>query len=94
MDEKNVNKQFVSLVISLSAAAWQQLGKVQSVITGKVERDLDEAKVSIDILEMLKEKTKNNLTEEEEKLLLTTLTDLQLNYIEELKKEEPPETKH
>jgi hypothetical protein len=88
MEEKNINQHFIGLVISLSAAAWQQLGKIQSVISGKIERDLNEAKVSIDMLEMLKEKTKNNLSPEEEKFLITTLTDLQLNYVEELKKDE------
>jgi len=94
MEENNVNKHLFSLIISLSAAAWQQLGKVPNVMTGKIERNLGEAKVSIDMLDMLKEKTKNNLTEDEEKILITTLTDLQLNYVEELKLEQKKETQH
>jgi len=86
-ETKKVNNNFLALVFSISANAWQQLGKLKNPLTDKTEKNLEHAKISIDILEMLKEKTKNNLTPEEEKLLISTLTDLQLNYVEELKKE-------
>ena len=49
--------------------------------------DLDSAKVSIDLLRMIKNKTEGNLTSQEEKLMLTTLTDLELNYADEVAKE-------
>lgn len=85
------NNLFVGLVISISASAWQGLGKIKNYLTGKVERNLEQAKGAIDLMEMLKEKTKNNLNSEEEKILLTTITDLQLNYVEELKGDGKPE---
>ena len=60
---------FYQLVIGLHAAAMQQMGKVASTLTGKIERDLDQARSSIDLLDMLKRKTDGNLSEEEQKLL-------------------------
>lgn len=78
----------------LASACWQQLGKIPNPVNGKIEKQLDHAKLSIDMLIMLKEKTQGNLTEEEEKVLLTTIADLELNYADEVKKSEEGETKH
>jgi len=77
---------FTGLVLSLSTLALQYLGKIANPLSGKVERDLEQAKTTIDMLLMLKEKTKDNLTEKEEKFLNNILADLQLNYVDELKK--------
>ena len=82
----NVSTLFVQLVLSFQAAAWQQLGKIANPLTNKVERSLEMAKNSIDILGMLEEKTKGNLTEDEAKLLQHMLTELRMNYIDESKK--------
>jgi hypothetical protein len=87
---------FTQLVLSFQAAAWQQMGKVQSIMTGKIERNLVMAKHSIDMLAMLEEKTKGNLTEDESKYLKHVLYELRMNYLDEVKKgpdkkeEEPP----
>lgn len=80
--------QFFQLVISLHAGTMQQLGKVTSPMTGKIERNILAAKSSIDLLEMLQRKMKGNLEEGEEKLLETTLFELRMNYVDELKKDE------
>lgn len=77
---------FTQLVLSFQAAAWQQLGKVPSMITGKVERNLEMAKHSIDMLGMLEEKTRGNLAESENKYLKHVLFELRMNYLEEVKK--------
>lgn len=77
---------FTQLVLSFQAAAWQQMGKVASVISGKVERNLEMAKHSIDMLAMLEEKTKGNLNEDESKYLSHVLYELRMNYLEEVKK--------
>jgi hypothetical protein len=77
---------FYQLVWSMQAAAWQQMGKVASVVTGKMERDLDQAKNSIDMLEMIQRKTKGNLNEQEKKTLDHVLYELRMNYVDELKK--------
>ena len=82
---------FYQLVASFSTSAWQHLGKIADPMTGKVAKDLKLASYYIDILCMLKEKTKGNLSQEEEQATERTLGDLQLNYIEEAGKEETSE---
>ena len=79
--------RFLALVMSLATAAWSQLGKIAHPVTKKVERDLEQAKVSIDFLRMLLEKTKGNLKPKEHELLQTTVTDLEMNFADEAKKE-------
>lgn len=77
---------FTQLVLSFQAAAWQQMGKVASVISGKIERDIEMAKHSIDMLAMLETKTKGNLNEDESKYLAHVLYELRMNYLDEVKK--------
>ncbi len=92
--EKKTNPNFINLVLMLASACWQQLGKIPNPINGKIERQLEHAQISIDMLLMIKEKMAGNLSEEEEKLLITTLSDLELNYADEVKKIQSSETKH
>ena len=79
---------FVQLIITFQAAAMQQMGKLQNPITQKVERNLDQARSSIDMLEMLQDKTKNGLNENEKKFLEHTLYELRMNYLDEVKKDQ------
>ena len=74
------------LVFSLQAAAMQQLGKIQNPMTGQVEMDLDQAKSSIDILDMLKVKCRTDTPEELLRMIDAAVMDLQLNYMDEVKK--------
>lgn len=85
-EEPKLNMLFMSLVLSLSQAAMQHMGKVTNPLTGEIERNLEQARVTIDMMEMLKEKTKGNVVKEEEKLIGETLATLQLNYVDEVKK--------
>ena len=55
---KNMDAGFLQLILSLQAGIMQQLGKVVSPMTGKVDRDLPMAKDTIDIIDMLEKKTK------------------------------------
>lgn len=93
MEEKNVNPHFISLIMMLASACWQQLGKVPNPVSGKVEKDVTHAQVTIDLLSMLHDKTKGNLSSEEEKMLANTLSDLQLNYVDELSREKQSPSK-
>jgi hypothetical protein len=86
--EKKNEFYFVQLVITFQAAAMQQMGKLQNPITQKVERNLELARSSIDMLEMLQDKTKNNLTENEKELLEHSLYELRMNYLDEVKKDQ------
>jgi hypothetical protein len=78
---------FIQLVLMFQSAALQQMGKVQNPITEKIERDLDQARLSIDILEMIQNKTKNNLSENEKKYLEHALFELKMNYVDEMSKD-------
>ena len=79
--------QFMQLVLSLHAAAIQQMGKVASPLTGKIERDLPMCKNTIDMMEMLERKTVGNLSEDEKKVLERTLYECRMNFVDEAKKD-------
>ena len=78
---------FTQIVLMFQGAAWQHLGKVMNPATNKVERDLAQAKNTIDILGMLQVKTKGNLSDNEQKFLEHALYELRMNYIDEVNKE-------
>lgn len=81
---------FTNLIMMLGSSAMQQLGKLVNPLTNKTEVNLDGAQITIDMVEMLKEKTKGNLDTDEEKLITDLLSSLQMNYVETAKS--PPET--
>ena len=74
---------FTHLVAMFETLALQQLGKLVSPITGKVERDLRQARITIDMLVMIREKTAGNLLPEEQRIINAVLTELQMNYLDE-----------
>ncbi len=74
---------FQHLVVMFQALALQQMGKLTSPITGKVERDLHQAKITVDMLGMIQKKTEGNLDENEKRILDTVMMELQMNYIDE-----------
>jgi hypothetical protein len=77
---------FSAFVISLSTQALIHLGEVASPVSGEIERDLSVAKQMIDILGVLREKTRGNLDPGEEKLLEDALYDLRIRYVEAVKR--------
>jgi hypothetical protein len=82
-DAKTGNIDFYTFVLSLGSSAFVHLGDAPHPETGKpLEPDLLVAKQTIDILAMLGEKTKGNLTAEEEKFLETLLTDLRIRFVQ------------
>ncbi len=87
--EKLREIQFVNLVSALAASAMQQLGKFVNPISGKTEVNLQAARSSIDLLEMLRDKTKGNLNADETQLLRSTISNLQLNFVDEAGAKEP-----
>ena len=78
---------FIQLVLMFQTAALQQMGKVQNPITQKIERDLDQARLSIGMLEMIQNKTKNSLSENEKKYLEHALFELRMNFVDEMSKD-------
>lgn len=87
-DKPNIDLLFHQLILSMHVSGMQQMGKVTSPITGNIERNLSAAKMTIDVLTMLQEKTTNNLTDDEKKLLDHALYELRMNYVDEAKKGE------
>ena len=73
---------FQGLVFSLAAAAMQHLGKTMNPLTRKIEKNMEAAQSTIDLLDMLEAKTKGNLDDAEAKLLKGILGELKLNYVE------------
>jgi hypothetical protein len=72
---------FMNLVFSFSTSALIQLGEIQDPMTQQVAKNLPLAKQTIDIIGMLNEKTKGNLTKDEEKVMENILYDLKLRYV-------------
>jgi hypothetical protein len=72
---------FSTFVLSLSTSALVHLGELPDPITNAKEINLQLAKQTISIIEMLKEKTKGNLTKDEESLLDNVLYDVRLKFI-------------
>ena len=74
---------FSTFVLSLGTTALYQLGAVPDPATGeKVEPDPLVAQQTIDTLEMLREKTRGNLDDEERKLLDSLLYELRMRFVE------------
>lgn len=93
-DEKNT-ALLGSVVMMFQSAAMQNLGKVKNPATDKIERNLEQAQLTIDILDMILAKTKGNLTSDEDRFLKGVVQELKLNYVDEKAKEpaKPAETK-
>ncbi len=72
---------FTNLILSISTSALIQLGEIEDPISKKPSKDLPLAKQTIDLIGMLKDKTKGNLTPEEEKLVEHILYDLRIRYV-------------
>ena len=53
---KNVDTLFAHLVLSLQANAVQHMGKIVSQASGDIERNMEAAKATIDMIEMLEKK--------------------------------------
>lgn len=79
---------FQHLIAMFQTLALQQLGKLINPMSGESIRDLDQARITIDMLGMIKEKTRGNLSANEQKLLDKVLMELQMNYVTEREEKE------
>jgi hypothetical protein len=77
---------FATFILSLATSAQVHLGAIPNPATGKQEQNLSLAKETIDLLDILKDKTKGNLTSEEDRLFEHVLYDLRMMYLERSKK--------
>ena len=72
---------FTSFIFSLSTSALIQLGEIEDPFSQKQVKNFPLAKQTIDLIGMLKEKTKGNLTPDEERLIDYVLYDLRMRYV-------------
>jgi hypothetical protein len=90
-----LSQRFIEFVIMHAQNAALFLGQIPNPKTGEPEVNLDLARMFIDQLAMIQEKTRGNLTNEETKVLSNALSNLQMAYVE-VAKEQPkgaaPET--
>lgn len=77
---------FKTFIASLATTALINLGHIPNPSTGETIKNLEVARYHIDTIDMLSEKTRGNLTEDEEEFLREILRDLKLRYIEESKR--------
>ena len=77
---------FTTFVLSISSAAFMGLGLTENPQSQKTELDLELAKHNIDLLELLKEKTKGNLSTDEGKLLDSLLYETRIRFVEAQKR--------
>jgi Domain of unknown function (DUF1844) len=73
---------FSGLILSLAHATMMHLGQIPDPSGRPVPADLELARHTIDTIAMLKEKTKGNLSPEEQKLVDTALTELRMAFVQ------------
>lgn len=76
---------FPIFVSSLGMQALVALGEMENPLTKKKETDLDQAHYMIDIIELLQQKTKGNLTSEETQMIEGLLYQLRMLYVSKTK---------
>ena len=78
----DLTQRFIELVMMNAQQAALCLGQMAHPSTGKAEVNLDAAKMFIDHLEIIREKTRGNLNKDEEKILVSVLSELQLAFVQ------------
>ena len=81
-ERRELALDFGGFLVSLGTSCLVNLGRYADPDTGTLHKDLAGARQVIHILEMLQEKTRGNLTEDEEQLLRSLLYDLRMAYVE------------
>jgi hypothetical protein len=77
---------FASFIMSLGTSVFFHLGDLPHPETGVADKNLPMAKQTIDLLGILREKTRHNLTPEEENIFDHLLYDLRMRYVKEISK--------
>ena len=78
---KGLEANFSTLVLSIGSSAAMALGLAPNPDGGKQEKDLDLARFNIDLLVMLKDKTKGNLSNDEQRFVDSIVADLQMKFV-------------
>ena len=84
---------FLSLIMSLASNAASAMGMMPHPMTGETGVDLNTAKHWVDVLGMLEQKTRGNLTQQEEQVVEGLLADLRMQYVSLQNSPSPPLSK-
>lgn len=79
---------FSTFVFSLFSSTLIQLGDMADPLTGAMDPNINSAKQTIDIIDIIRDKTKGNLTDEESKLMENVSTELKWKYLDAVKKKD------
>jgi ABC-type transporter Mla subunit MlaD len=77
---------FLHLMLGLQQSGMMALGKLMNPITRQIDKNLDAARDTIDTLASLEARTRGNLEPDEARVLQQVLTELRMNYLDEVKK--------
>jgi len=70
------------------------MGKIKNPMSDKIEQNMDQASFYIDLLDMIQTRTMGNLTQQEEELIITAVSDLKMSFLQEkIKQNSVPEEK-
>jgi len=83
---------FDQLISSLVHSAWVYLGKIKNPMNDKLEKNVEQASVQIDMIDMLFKRMTGNMSEEEDKYLGHVIRELKMNFVEENNKPEEPDS--
>jgi ABC-type transporter Mla subunit MlaD len=89
MTEMNPSRQaalFLQLLLGLQQSGMMTLGKLMNPLTRQIDKNLDAARDTIDTLAALETRTRGNLEPDEARVLQQVLTELRMNYLDEVKK--------
>lgn len=90
MSDNNLSKHDHLLMMffsSLQAEAMMHMGKIQNPTTGQVERNMEAAQATIDLLDMLKVKCRTDTPADLLRYMDNSVMELQMNYLDEKKKD-------
>ncbi|MGH1467545.1 MAG: DUF1844 domain-containing protein [Bdellovibrionales bacterium] len=82
IENDNIEASLSTLIMSIGSSAAMSLGLSPDPATGKTSVNKEVARFNIDLLKVIEEKTKNNLSTEEENFLKHIISDLQLKFVE------------
>lgn len=77
---------FLQLILGLQQAAMVSLGKLMNPMSGKLERNLEAARNTIDTLAAIERRTRGQLEPDEQRVITQVLTDLRMNFLDESRK--------
>ncbi len=78
----SLEASFSMLIMSIASSAAMSMGHAPQPDSGEFQEDKQIARFNIDLLLMLKEKTKNNLTQEESSFIDSVISDLQMKFVQ------------